>query len=80
MRSLKVNTVSSTWPSCSLCSLLVNLNNLCYLVTLLLKVRDKDHNLIAISYSVAEITDQFVLNVGRLAFNSLPSFTFDCRI
>lgn len=34
------------------------------LVALLLTLGDKDHNLVAIYYSVAEMTNQLVLNVG----------------
>lgn len=71
MRSLKVNTVS---PTC-LHGLLVCVY---MLVALLIKLGDKGHNLIAINYPVAKMTD--VLNVGRLAliFFHGKSFTFDC--
>lgn len=70
MRSLKVNTVSST----CLHGLLVFVVYM--LVALLLTLEDKDHNLVASYYSVAEMTDQFVLNFDH-AFNFFLGF--DCR-
>lgn len=58
MRSLKVNTVSST------CLHVLLVFVVYMLVALLLTLGDIDYNLVAIYYSVAEMTDQFVLNVG----------------
>lgn len=58
MRSLKVNTVSST------CLHVLLVFVVYMLVALLLALGDKDYNLVAIYYSVAEMTDHIVLNVG----------------
>lgn len=58
MRSLKVNTVSST------CLHVLLVFVVYMLLALLLTLGDKDYNLVVIYYSVAEMTDQFVLNVG----------------